>query len=55
MRIIVEQRVGRPLAQQRVEIVERKGRRHPDTICDAGKRLRLTWIMPAATGGHEKG
>lgn len=33
--IIVEQMHCTPIARQRVEIVERKGRGHPDTICDS--------------------
>jgi S-adenosylmethionine synthetase len=33
--IIVERYRGRPVAEQRVEVVERKGRGHPDYICDA--------------------
>ncbi|MBE0597994.1 MAG: methionine adenosyltransferase [Desulfuromonadales bacterium] len=35
MRMIVEQLPGLPLAQRPMEIVERKGKGHPDTICDA--------------------
>ena len=33
--LAVERLGGRPVAEQRVEIVERKGLGHPDTICDA--------------------
>ncbi len=33
--IIVEQFKGRSISRQRVEIVERKGIGHPDTICDS--------------------
>ncbi|WP_243372944.1 methionine adenosyltransferase [Geotalea sp. SG265] len=33
--IIIEACKGEPVAQQRVEIVERKGTGHPDHICDA--------------------
>lgn len=32
--IVVEALAGRPVPRQRVEIVERKGVGHPDTICD---------------------
>lgn len=35
MDIVVEQLSNLPVARQRTEIVERKGRGHPDTICDA--------------------
>lgn len=34
MRFVVDERAGTPLAGQRVEVVERKGIGHPDTICD---------------------
>lgn len=33
--IVVEESAARPAAQQQVEIVERKGIGHPDTICDS--------------------
>ncbi len=33
--ITVERIFGRPIAQKRVELVERKGLGHPDSICDA--------------------
>ena len=33
--IILEQLQQTPVAQQRVELVERKGTGHPDSICDA--------------------
>ncbi len=35
MRMLVEQSTAQPLARRRVELVERKGLGHPDTICDA--------------------
>ena len=35
MRMIVGQLPGLPLAQRPMEIVERKGKGHPDSICDA--------------------
>ena len=34
-RIEIDQRVGPPIEAQSLEIVERKGKGHPDTICDA--------------------
>ena len=34
-RIIIEKLKGRPVSENRVEIVERKGTGHPDYICDA--------------------
>jgi S-adenosylmethionine synthetase len=33
--ISVERLRGKPMAEQSVEIVERKGKGHPDYICDA--------------------
>jgi S-adenosylmethionine synthetase len=33
--ILVERYRGRPVVEQRVEVVERKGKGHPDYICDA--------------------
>ncbi|RLG51488.1 MAG: S-adenosylmethionine synthetase, partial [Thermoproteota archaeon] len=33
--IYVEEYVGVPIAEQKMEIVERKGIGHPDTICDS--------------------
>ena len=34
-RLVVEVLVGTPIAERRIELVERKGIGHPDTICDA--------------------
>lgn len=34
MQIVIEERQGRPAAEREVEIVERKGAGHPDTLCD---------------------
>lgn len=34
MRIVIDEGLGPPLSAQRIEIVERKGIGHPDTICD---------------------
>ncbi|MDR4487044.1 MAG: methionine adenosyltransferase [Nitrospirales bacterium] len=34
-RILVDQSQGLPLEAQSLEIVERKGLGHPDTMCDA--------------------
>lgn len=34
-RIVPEELEQRPLEQQRIELVERKGKGHPDSICDA--------------------
>lgn len=34
-RFLLEQLTRPPLAQQRIELVERKGKGHPDSICDA--------------------
>jgi S-adenosylmethionine synthetase len=33
--ILLEELKRRPVAQQRFELVERKGKGHPDSICDA--------------------
>jgi S-adenosylmethionine synthetase len=35
-RITLEELEWMPLEQQRIELVERKGKGHPDSICDAG-------------------
>jgi S-adenosylmethionine synthetase len=35
MEITIERLEGAPVAAQALEIVERKGRGHPDTVCDA--------------------
>ncbi|MCK4621258.1 MAG: methionine adenosyltransferase [Desulfuromonadales bacterium] len=35
LRIVVEQLLGPPMAERQVEIVERKGKGHPDTMCDS--------------------
>ncbi|MBI2481232.1 MAG: hypothetical protein HYV60_22110 [Planctomycetia bacterium] len=37
MGIVVEPLSGLPVAKQHVESVERKGRGHPDSICDVHK------------------
>src|SRR6516225_2287230 len=34
-RILLEELKRTPVAQQRIELVERKGKGHPDSICDA--------------------
>ena len=33
--LLVEERKQTPVEQQRIELVERKGKGHPDSICDA--------------------
>ena len=34
-RFVLEELKRTPLEQQRIELVERKGKGHPDSICDA--------------------
>jgi S-adenosylmethionine synthetase len=39
--------LGRAIATRRLEVVERKGRGHPDTLCDAlADSLSLASLLP---------
>jgi S-adenosylmethionine synthetase len=51
--ILLEELKRSPVAQQRIELVERKGKGHPDSICDAvaeAVSLALGWEYQATFG-----